>query len=113
MNEEKKIYVGNLEYSVNEDELKQIMSEKGLTPKDVKVIKDKATGRSKGFGFAEFETDEQVEAAITTLEGVDLKGRQLKVSKARKMEPRSNSYDRNGGGGGFGGGMGGGGRFRR
>ena len=83
MSEENKIYVGNLEYGVDEDVLKSFIDGKGLQPKDVKVIKDKYTGRSKGFGFVAFETDEELQKAVEALDGQDLNGRALKVNKAR------------------------------
>jgi RNA recognition motif-containing protein len=101
MEEEKKVYIGNLEFSVTEDELKQIIESKGLTAKDIKVIFDKFTSKSKGFGFAEFETEEQAKQAIEALNEQDLKGRPLRVSKAQKMAPRSERRDH---GGGYGGG---------
>jgi len=82
MSEENKIYVGNLEYGVDEDVLKSFIDGKGLQAKDVKVIKDKYTGRSKGFGFVAFETDEELQKAIEALDGQDLNGRALKVNKA-------------------------------
>ena len=84
--EEKKIYIGNLEYGVTEDDLQKAIEDKGLQIKDLKIIKDKFSGRSKGFGFAEFETDEQIEQAISALDGQELKGRKLRVSKAKKRE---------------------------
>lgn len=83
MSEENKIYVGNLEYGVDESVLKSFIADKGLQAKDVKVIKDKYTGRSKGFGFVAFETDEELQKAIEALDGQDLNGRALKVNKAR------------------------------
>ena len=83
MSEENKIYVGNLEYSVDEAVLKSFIEGKGLQTKDVKVISDKYTGRSKGFGFVAFETDEELQKAIEALDGQDLNGRELKVNKAR------------------------------
>ena len=86
MEEEKKIYIGNLEYSITEEELKEILKEKGFEAKDIKIIRDKFSGRSKGFGFAEFENDEQVQKAIDSLDGQELKSRKLKVSKARRRE---------------------------
>ncbi|MCD6135053.1 MAG: RNA-binding protein [Candidatus Omnitrophica bacterium] len=96
--EEKKVYIGNLEYGVTEDDLQKVIEGKGIQIKDLKIIKDKFSGRSKGFGFAEFETDEQVQQAIDALDGQDLNGRKLKVSKARKRDtnsrPRYNSGDR-------------------
>ncbi len=83
MSEENKIYVGNLEYSVDEAALKSFIEGKGLQAKEVKVINDKYTGRSKGFGFVAFETDEELQKAIEALDGQDLSGRALKVNKAR------------------------------
>jgi RNA recognition motif-containing protein len=97
MEEQKKLYIGNLEYGVTDADLKKFIEEKGLTPKEVKIITDKYSGRSKGFGFAEFETEEQAQAAIEALNEQELNGRKLTVNKARKMEPRSNNF---GGGGG-------------
>lgn len=88
MEEENKIYIGNLEYSITEEDLTEILKEKGFEAKDIKIIRDKFTGRSKGFGFAEFENDEQVQKAIDSLDGHELKARKLKVSKARRREPR-------------------------
>ncbi|MDD5584465.1 MAG: RNA-binding protein [Candidatus Omnitrophica bacterium] len=115
MDEEKKLYVGNLEFGVTEEELRKYIEEKGLTVKEVKIISDKFTGKSKGFGFAEFETEEQAQAAIDALDGKDLNGRTLRVSRARKMQPRTGGGGRREGGFGNGGGQGGysGGRFRR
>jgi len=91
MSEENKIYVGNLEYSVDEDVLKSFIDGKGLQAKDVKVIKDKYTGRSKGFGFVAFESDEELQKAVEALDGQDLNGRALKVNKAR---PPKQGFDR-------------------
>ncbi|UCD15802.1 MAG: RNA-binding protein [Candidatus Omnitrophota bacterium] len=110
MEEEKKIYIGNLEFGITEDDLKRTIEEKGLSVKEVKVIIDKFTGKSKGFGFAEFETKEEAQQAIDALNGQELNGRQLQVNKARKMRPRNDRRDF-GGGGGQGGGYGS--RFRR
>lgn len=89
MEEEKKIYVGNLEFGVTEDDLKKFLTEKGITAKEVKIITDKFSGRSKGFGFAEFETEEQAQQAIDALNGQEMNGRILRVSKAQKMRPRT------------------------
>jgi RNA recognition motif-containing protein len=109
MEEEKKLYIGNLEFGVTEDDLKRIITEKGLTPKEVKIITDKFSGKSKGFGFAEFETEEEATKAIDALNGQDLNGRALRVSKAQKMKPKRDNFSAGGGqGGGYGGG-----RFRR
>lgn len=89
MEEEKKIYIGNLEFSVTEDDLKKFIEEKNITAKEIKIIMDKFSGRSKGFGFAEFETEEQTQQAIDALNEQDLNGRALRVSKAQKMRPRT------------------------
>lgn len=94
MEEEKKIYIGNLEYGVTEDELQKMLEEKELQVKEIKIIRDKFTGRSKGFGFAELETDEQVQKAIDSLDGFEIKDRKLKVNRARKRESR---FDKRGG----------------
>ena len=88
MEEEKKVYIGNLEFSVTEDDLKACFAENSITVASVKIISDKFSGRSKGFGFAEFETEEEARKAIDTLNEKDLKGRPLRVSKAKKMQPR-------------------------
>ena len=64
MEEQKKIYIGNLEYGVGENDLKALLDEKGIAAKEVTVIIDKYTGRSKGFGFADFETPEDAQKAI-------------------------------------------------
>lgn len=92
MEEQKKLYIGNLEFGVTESDLKGFIESKGLTVKEVRVITDKFSGRSKGFGFAEFETEEQAQAAIDALNEQELNGRKMTVNKARKMEPRSNNF---------------------
>ena len=86
--EKNKVYVGNLEYSVTEDDIKSFFEEKGIQPKEVTVIKDKYTGRSKGFGFVEVGSEEEIQKAVETLNDQDLKGRKLKVSKAKKPKER-------------------------
>jgi len=100
MEEEKKVYIGNLEYGVAEGDLARLLEEKGINAKEIKVIMDKYTGRSKGFGFAEFETEEEAQKAIDALNGQDLNGRTLKVNKAQKMKPRRDKFGGGGGGGG-------------
>jgi RNA recognition motif-containing protein len=97
MKEEKKIYIGNLNYDTTEDEIRGILEEQGLTPTQINLISDKYTGRPKGFGFVEFETEEQTQKAIELLNGKEVNGRTLKVSQAQKREPRQNNF---GGGGG-------------
>ncbi|HDZ27109.1 hypothetical protein LCGC14_0530090 [marine sediment metagenome] len=94
MEEENKIYIGNIDYEVTEEELRAIFKEKGFEAKDVNIIRDKYSGRSKGFGFAEFETDELVQKAIESLDGQELKSRKLKVNKAQRREPR---FEKSGG----------------
>lgn len=89
MEEEKKVYIGNLEFSVTEDDLKKFFEEKSINAKEIKIIMDKFSGRSKGFGFAEFETEEQTQQAIDALNEQELNGRALRVSKAQKMRPRT------------------------
>jgi RNA recognition motif-containing protein len=98
----KKMYVGNLPYSANEDELRRIFEEHG-TVVSAQVIMDRETGRSKGFAFVEMSSDQEAQAAISALDGKDVGGRVLKVNEARPRE------DRGGGGGGGRGGYGGGG----
>ena len=103
MEEEKKVYLGNLEYGVTEADIRGLLEAEGINATEVKIISDRFTGRPKGFGFAEFATEEDAGKAISSLDGKELNGRALKVSKARKMEPRKDF----GGGGGYGGGRGG------
>ena len=97
MEEQKKLYIGNLSFDTTESDLRGFLEEKGATPTDIKIISDKYTGKSKGFGFAEFETEEQAQAAIDALNEQELAGRKLTVNKAKKMEPRRDNF---GGGGG-------------
>jgi cold-inducible RNA-binding protein len=105
----KKLYVGNLPFSATDKILSDTFSQFG-TVESAKIIMDRDTGRSKGFGFVEMSSDSEAQAAIGKLNGADYEGRAMTVNEARPMEPRS---DRGGGGGGFGGGGrsgGGGGR---
>ena len=99
MEEQKKIYIGNLEYGATESDLRTLIEEKGIAVKEVKIISDKYTGRSKGFGFAEFETEELAQQAIDALNDTEFNGRKLTVNKARKMQPRNNFSRRDFGGG--------------
>ncbi len=94
MEEEKKIYIGNLEYSISEEELQKAIEEKGLKTAGVNIVKDKFSGRSKGFGFAEFDNEEDSKQAITSLDGFELKGRKLRVNKARRRRPRMDVPDK-------------------
>jgi RNA recognition motif-containing protein len=102
----KKLYVGNLSYSVSSSELEQLLSAHG-TVESAEVITDRATGQSKGFGFVEMATDEEAQAAITALNGQQHNGRALTVNEAKPREARTGG---GGGRGGYGGGRGGGGR---
>ena len=93
----KKLYVGNLAYNTTEDSLKNLFSGFG-TVASVKVIMDRVSGNSKGFGFIEMSTDEEASAAITGTNGREFEGRQIRVNEAMD-KPR-----RDRGGSGFGGG---------
>ena len=101
-----KLYVGNLPYSATEEELQSKFEECG-TVISSKIISDRETGRSKGFGFIEMSSDAEAQDAIDKLNGIDLGGRPLKVNEAKPQERRPGG----GGGRGFGGGGGGGGRW--
>ncbi len=101
-----KLYVGGLPYSATETQLTSLFAEHG-TVESARVIADKFTGQSRGFGFVEMSTDEEAKAAITALNGSQMDGRSLTVNEAKPMEPRS------GGGGGGGSRFGGGGNRNR
>ena len=107
------IYVGNLPYNVVEEDLREIFEEYGEVS-SVKIISDKLTGRSKGFGFVEMDVDQEAKKAIAELNNAELSGRNIKVNESR---PKANDNPRGGGGGnrrsGGGGGFnrGGGGRY--
>lgn len=90
--DEKKIYIGNLNYDTTKEDLQKAIEEAGANPKDVSVISDKYTGRSKGFGFAEFDSEEDTQKVIEALDGKELAGRNLKVNKARPRKPRNDSF---------------------
>lgn len=98
----RKIYVGNLSYNVTSSDLEQLFTAHGQVA-SAEVIQDRATGRSKGFGFVEMGSDEEAQAAINALNGVEHDGRNLTVNEAKPKEDRPR-----GGGGGYGGGGGGG-----
>ncbi|MBI2605015.1 MAG: RNA-binding protein [Deltaproteobacteria bacterium] len=107
----KKLYVGNLPFSANDESLQQIFSQAG-TVESAKVITDRDTGRSKGFGFVEMSSDAEATDAIAKFNGADYEGRPLTVNEAKPMVPRENRGGFGGGGGGRGG-FGGGGRGGR
>lgn len=83
-----KLYVGNLSSEATNDELQQVFSDKGFLVTSVRVIYDREGGRSRGFGFVEFGSQDDAERAIQELNGTDLKGRALLVKEARPQEPR-------------------------
>src|ERR1700679_1704007 len=105
----KKLFVGNLPFSVNDSSLATIFAETG-TVESAKVITDRDTGRSKGFGFVEMSTDQEATESISKLNGYDIDGRALTVSEAKPQAPRENRGFGGGGGGGGGGNRGGYGR---
>src|SRR5512139_1829694 len=102
-----KLYVGNLAYSVRDESLQQAFSQFG-TVTSAKVMMDRETGRSKGFGFVEMSTDAEAQSAINGMNGQSLEGRPLVVNEARPREDRPGGYGGGGGRGGYGGGGGGG-----
>jgi RNA recognition motif-containing protein len=99
-----KLYVGNLPYSFRDEDMQQAFSQFGNVS-SAKVMMERDTGRSKGFGFVEMGSDAEAQAAIKGMNGQNMGGRDLVVNEARPMEarpPRSGGYG--GGGGGYGGG---------
>lgn len=102
------IYVGNLSFEVTKEDLSSVFAEYG-TVKRVQLPTDRETGRPRGFGFVEMETEEAETAAIEALDGAEWMGRALKVNKAKPREERSRS---GGGGGSWGNNTGGGGYSR-
>ena len=99
-----KIYVGGLPYSATEQELNSLFAAHGNV-ESARVITDKFTGQSRGFGFVEMSSGEEASRAISALNGTQMGGRTLTVNEAKPQEPRSGGGDR-GGRGGFGGGGG-------
>ena len=94
-----KIYVGGLPYSTTEQELSGLFATHG-TVTSSRIITDKFTGQSRGFGFVEMSSDSEAQAAITALNGTELGGRTLTVNEARPQEPRTGGGGRGGRGGG-------------
>lgn len=92
---EKKLYVGNLSFKTKEEDLRALFSEAGSVA-SVKVLSDRETGRSRGFGFVEMEDEESAQSAISKFDGYTFDGRKLRVNESRPQEKRS--------GGGMGGG---------
>ena len=87
------IYVGNLSYKVSDQELQEVFEEFGEVM-SAKVIKDRETGRSKGFGFVEMGNDAEAQAAIDELDGSEINGRIVKVNKARPKQPAGSQQRR-------------------
>ncbi len=104
------IYVGNLSFDATEDEVRELFAAFGQVT-SVSLIKDKFTGRPRGFGFVEMANDGEAQKAIAELHGKDFKGRSMTINQARPRE-EGGGFGR-GGGGGFGDRRGGGGRDRR
>ncbi len=94
----RKIYVGNLSFSVDSNQLSDVFAEFG-TVDSANVITDRETGRSKGFAFVEMSAEDEAQAAIQKLNGMELAGRAMNISEAKPQEPRSGGSR---GGGGFG-----------
>jgi RNA recognition motif-containing protein len=92
----RKLYVGNLGYSVTQDDLKELFGQIGSC-ESIAIISDRETGQSKGFGFVEMSTDAEAQKAIQQLNSTDFKGRPLKVNEANE---RPSGGNRGGGGGG-------------
>ncbi len=110
-----KLYVGNLPFSATDDSLREMFQQAGAV-ESARVITDRDSGRSKGFGFVEMSTEQEATAAINKFNGADFEGRSLTVNEARPMAPREGGFGGGGGGGRDrgkrGGGGGGGGRQR-
>ena len=86
------LYIGNLPYGIDEDSLRQMFTPYG-TVESAKVIKDRQTGRSKGFGFVEMASQPEADAAIKALNETALDGRNIKVNLAKPKEPRQGGYE--------------------
>ena len=99
----RKLYVGNLSYSVTSGTLGELFGAHGKV-ESAQVISDRETGRGKGFGFVEMSSDQEAQAAIRALNGLEHEGRKLVVNEARPKEPRAGGFGGGAGGGGGGGG---------
>ena len=107
-----KLYVGNLSFSTTDERLFQLFTEKGYNPVSARVITDRETGQSRGFGFVELGPQDDAAKAIGEFNGLNVQGRELQVNEARPQESRGGG-DRSGGGRGFSGGRSGGRGGRR
>jgi RNA recognition motif-containing protein len=92
------LYVGNLPYNTDEEQLRQLFQEGGRTVTEVKIITDRDTGRPRGFAFVEMSSQADADAAINALNGHDFGGRPLTVNEAREQTPRRAGASRSGGG---------------
>ncbi len=102
----KKLYVSNLAFAISDSKLEELFGSIGQVV-SAKVITDRDTGRSKGFGFVEMSTEQEAADAIAKLNGTEVEGRSIGVSEARPQAPRENRGGGGYGGGGYGGGRGG------
>ncbi|MFT5051934.1 MAG: cold-inducible RNA-binding protein, partial [Chlamydiales bacterium] len=84
-----RLYIGNLSFDTNEDSLREALGQDGRSVKEVTIMMDRDTGRPRGFGFAEMNNEQDAQAAIQALDGVQLDGRSLTVNEARERQPRS------------------------
>ncbi len=96
----KKLFVGGISWNTSDQSLQDFFSQIGKVISAV-IIKDRYTGKSKGFGFVEMEVDAEADRAMTELNGKELDGRAISVSEAKPMQPRDNNFSRGGGGGGY------------
>ena len=103
----KKLYVGNLPFSVSEEQLQEWFGQAGVNPSAISLIRDRFTGQSRGFAFIEIASDEDADRAINSLNGQNFGGRNLVVNEARPQTERSSGGGGRGGYGGGGGGRGG------
>jgi len=103
----KNIYVGNISFKTNEEDLTQAFSAYGQVER-VQIVKDRETGQPRGFAFVEMPVDSEADNAMAALNGADIGGRTLTVNEARPREPRAGGFGGGGGGNRFGGGGGGG-----
>ncbi len=108
-----KLYVGNLAFGMTDESLQQLFVTKGYQVSSARIITDRETGRSRGFGFVELGSGDDATKAIGEFNGMEVDGRQLQVNEARPQESRGGGGDRSGGRGGYGGGRSGGGNNRR
>ncbi|HKQ61680.1 MAG TPA: hypothetical protein VJS92_10320 [Candidatus Polarisedimenticolaceae bacterium] len=108
-----RLYVGNLPFTADEDQVRALFTGSGRTVTEVKLVTDRDTGRPRGFGFVEMGSSEEADAAIRELNGHDFGGRALTVNEARERTGGGGGGGGFGGGGGYGGGRGGRGGNRR